>query len=348
MQKTIEVYGKKFEFSDLVNHVGDIKSVAGVRPYTLFDGPERGVFAVDVWTGSGLQYTVLPDRGMNICNARYKGFPLEWVSPTGITAPYYYEFPNINWLRSFNGGLVHTCGLDNVGNPCVDEGILHDEKTFGIHGRIGNTPARELSWSAGMENGTYTMCVSGKCRAVSALEENLTLQRKVISELGGKSIIIKDTVTNHGYHKTPVFLLYHCNFGFPLLSGDTILSFPTKEAIGRDGKPVTDFGKIIPPGDIKDETVFYPIIKDESVKITLFNPKLSGSGIGIQMKYKRAELPHLTVWKFFQNRLYALGIEPGTCRVDGRKVEKEKGRAIYLEADQSISISLEIEVIETM
>ena len=344
----MKIFGKKYDFSELIDYVGDIKTVAGVKPYTLFEGPEKGVFAIDVWTGSGLEYTVVPDRGMNICNVRYKGIPLDWMSGTGITSPSLYESHGWNWLRSFYGGLVHTCGLNNVGDPCKDMGVSFAEEDFGAHGRISNTPARELSWATEREENTCKIAVSGKCRIAAAQGENLLLERKVLSELGGAEITLKDKITNLGTVKTPVFLLYHCNLGFPLLSPESKLSIPAETTVDLKGNPVSNVETINPPTDSEEEEVLYPVINDDPVNIKLFNPELGSNGVGVNITYCKSELPYLTVWKFFQKRSYVIGVEPGTCRVEGRKVEKEKNRAVILNRDESINITLTIGVFENL
>ena len=342
----MKIFGKEYDFSELIDYVGDMKTIAGVKPYTLFDGPEKGVFAIDVWTGSGLNYTVVPDRGMNICNVKYKGIPLDWMSGTGLTSPFLYEFHGWNWLRSFYGGLVHTCGFNNVGDPCKDMGVSFTEEDFGAHGRISNTPARELSWSAERGENTYKMIVAGKCRIISVQGENLLLERKILSELGGTELTLKDKITNLGSNRTPVFLLYHCNFGFPLLSPDSTLSIPSEKTVDLKEKTVSNFENINSPRESDEEEVLFPVINEDPVIIKLFNPKIGNNGVGINITYSKSELPCLTIWKFFQKRSYVLGVEPGTCHVEGRKVEKKKNRAIFLDKDESIHITLKFTVYE--
>ena len=157
---------------------------------------------------------------------------------------------------------------------------------------------------------------------------------------------MEDTVTNLGAGKTPVFLLYHCNFGFPLLSPDAELSIPAREYIDLKGNPVTDGPVLYPPSDSPEEKVLYPVIDDNEIAITLFNPCLGIHGTGVCLSYRKSELPYLTLWKFFQKRTYVLGVEPGTCRVEGRKAEKEKNRAVYLNTDERLQITLKIKAFE--
>lgn len=344
MQKgKIKLFGSSYTISELTEYVADLSAIAGVKPYTLFEGPEKGVLAVDVWTGSGLEYTVVPDRGMNICNFRYRGIGLDWPSGTGLTSPFMYESQGWKWARSFHGGLVYTCGLDNVGEPCVDQ-----NESYGGHGRISNTPAAQVSWKTDTENEPYTIEVTGKCRIISVQGENLLMERKITSTIAGKKIIVKDKIQNLGFNKTPVFLLYHCNFGFPLLCDQTRLSIPANRAVDRAGKKIANFERIEQASDSPDEQVFYPQVEGDSVEISLYNPKLAENGLGVYLRYNRSELPQLAVWKFFQKRGYVIAIEPGTCRVEGRIVEKKEDRAIFLDADESLDINLEFGILENI
>jgi hypothetical protein len=58
---------------DVLKYISNISQLGGTRPYELTDGWARKMRAIDVNTGSGLQYTVLPDRGLDISLASFKG-----------------------------------------------------------------------------------------------------------------------------------------------------------------------------------------------------------------------------------------------------------------------------------
>ena len=101
--------------------------------------------ATDINTGSGLQYTVLPDRAMDISLASYKGTNLVYLTCNGETNPAFYEQEGIGWLRTFAAGLFTTCGLTYLGSPCEDEG-----EQLGLHGRISTTlPDNLLTYQNG-------------------------------------------------------------------------------------------------------------------------------------------------------------------------------------------------------
>jgi hypothetical protein len=64
---------------------------------------------------------------------------LLWRSCTGDVSPAFYEPEGDAWHRLFYGGMVITCGLTNVGAPCVDQG-----EELGRHERISATPAESV------------------------------------------------------------------------------------------------------------------------------------------------------------------------------------------------------------
>src|SRR5258708_884013 len=76
------LYGREYTKAELLKHVGDISQVARVKPYRLAEGFEEGVLGVDVTTGSGLDFSVLPSRGLDISPAHYNGRSLAWRSAT--------------------------------------------------------------------------------------------------------------------------------------------------------------------------------------------------------------------------------------------------------------------------
>ena len=141
----MDLYGKALAPRELRRRVGRLGQVAGIEPFVFDEGAARGVQALRFRTGGDLSLDVLCDRGMDLGAAEYRGAPLAWLSPTGVVAPHFRELRGEGWLRSFGGGLLVTCGLQNVGEPSEMDG-----EELGLHGRISNTPAsllsREVRW----------------------------------------------------------------------------------------------------------------------------------------------------------------------------------------------------------
>ena len=63
-----------------IRRYGNMKQIGGLKRYVLADGKASGVEAVDVETGGGLRFTVLPGRGMDISELRYCGVPIAYLS----------------------------------------------------------------------------------------------------------------------------------------------------------------------------------------------------------------------------------------------------------------------------
>ena len=147
-----EYLGNKWNKSSLGALIGDEKQIAGVSRCILAEGKATGVEALQINTGGGLQFTVLPGRCMDIAVANFEGKALSFASPTGITAPAYYEEPGLGWLRSFYAGLLTTCGITNAGAPSMDQG-----RAFGLHGRISNSAAEDVSVKQFWQDDEYRM-----------------------------------------------------------------------------------------------------------------------------------------------------------------------------------------------
>ncbi|MHB8279267.1 MAG: DUF4432 family protein [Candidatus Humimicrobiaceae bacterium] len=49
-----------------------------------------------------------------------KDIPIAWRSSTKETSPVYYESKGFEFLRTFYGGLLTTCGLTHIGAPAKD------------------------------------------------------------------------------------------------------------------------------------------------------------------------------------------------------------------------------------
>src|SRR6476646_3829713 len=110
--------------------------VGGIERYTIDDGPARGVRALCVNTGAGLRYRVLVDRGLDIDHAFHNDRSLTFLTHKGVTPPSRGYDRGLDWLKSFPGGLLTSCGPFNTGGPVTDGG-----EDLGLHGPHSNTAA---------------------------------------------------------------------------------------------------------------------------------------------------------------------------------------------------------------
>jgi len=340
----MEIYGKKYSVDDLRRRMGNMDQVAGVRVVQLDDGNERPTRAAIIHTGSGLELTVLLDRCLDIASASFNGRAMGWRSTTGDVAPQYYEAEGIRWLRSYFGGLVTTCGLTNVGAAGPDS-ALHGT---GIHGRIGNTPARNIQIVQEWQGKDYVLSVTGTMRETRVFAENLTLKRTVTTKLGERRFWIHDTITNEGFNKTKCMLLYHCNIGWPAVDAGSELITPSRRVAPRDPEAVEgkeNWYKLDPPIHKYKEKVYYHDMvadKDGLVTAAIVNDSFDkGQGFGVYLKYNKKELPRFVEWKQMGEQDYTVGFEPCNCGVEGRQVDEELGLLETIKAGDSKSVTIE-------
>jgi hypothetical protein len=344
-----QLYGKNYTVNELRERVGDMAQLAGITSATLNDGSESGVRTLDFYTGGGLRFKVLPDRGMDIAAAEWCGVPLVWHSTTGVPHAAYFEPERLGLLRSFYGGLLITCGLMNVAVPNDDEG-----EHFGLHGRISNIPAKNVSYDTYWQGDDYILTARGKVRETRLFGENVLLTRTITTKLGSKSIAIEDVIENLGFAPTPMMILYHINAGFPVLDDESELLI-NSEVIPRDAEaskglnvakrgapPTADFKEQVHQHKVKPGT-------DGWATAALVNRRFNREqGIGLCVRYRPAELPYFWQWRMVGQGAYVMGLEPANCHVMGRSEERRQGRLPMLAAGEAKTNHLEINVVTSL
>ncbi len=325
--------------------IGHVSQLGGLKLYTLSDGRAAGVRAVDFRTTGGLEFTVLLDRGMDISEARYKGMSLCWRSAAGDAAPAFYDARGAEWLWTFFGGMLTTCGLTQVGPP---EG--EDDEELGLHGRVSCAPGEKVSYSEEWCGDRLELKVSGVVREARLFGPGLEMHRTIGARGDGAGLTVRDRIVNAGARPTPCMLLYHINAGYPLLDDSAELVLPTMEVEPRDAdaeEGKEEFASIHGPVSGYREKVYFHRMeadRDGWVTCAMLNRGLAG-GIGLRLRYRASELPCFTQWKMLGDREYVMGIEPGNCRPMGRAAEREAGRLVVLGVGEETSMGFELDVV---
>lgn len=343
--------GREWTREQVLERVGDPSQLAFARCSILADGKADGVRAVEVRTGSGLVFTVLPGRGMDISSAAYAGRALSFQSATGITSPAYYEEPGAAWLRTFSGGLLTTCGITNAGAPSVDGGAA-----FGLHGRAANAAAEDVCVEQDWEGDEYVIRVAGTVREATAMAENVRMRRAIETRLGATGFRLRDTVTNRGFEPQPLMLLYHFNYGFPLLSPRARVVGPVRGTVPRDEEARRDRGVEEclrfpePVQGYREKVFFHTLAADAEGRtfIALVNDDCGdGTPLGIVARWNAAELPCLTEWKMPRRGFYVVGLEPGTVTPLGRGPLRAGGALPLLAGQASYAVTIDFEVLDS-
>jgi len=329
---------------ELKSYVGTMDQLARIRTSVLDDGRGRGIRIADVDNGSGLRFTVLLDRGMDIGDASFNGIPFAYQTPVGLVHPSHFEPEGLCWLRSFGGGLLAGCGLRNVGSPEAEEGMRVDGP-LGLHGRLSNTPAENISVSKVWKDGKYQLSVSGILREVSFFGENLELRRTISTAMGDNSITITDEVTNRGVRPSPLMILYHINAGFPLLSEKAVVEGRVKKTTPRTENASADLGRwnaCQPPTSGYVEQCFFHDVEADADGLARMNLRNPESGLAMEVAYRKAELPYFTQWKMMGEQEYVMGLEPANCYPDGQSVAKENGTLKMIDPNEPFEFNIRI------
>ena len=334
------LYGSNYNPDELRQMAGSMRQVAGIRLLELADGKPRGMRVAEVYTGSGFRFQVFIDRAMDIGYAEHSGRAIAWLHPA-LGRPEHYEPQGYGWGRTWGGGLVTTCGLTFFGHPEVDAG-----ETLGIHGRIAHIPAEKVRITEEWRGDAYVLEIEGQVRQVVLGGENLLLLRKISTKLGANSLTIEDTVLNDGFRPSPHMLLYHCNFGFPVVSPQSELLANDESVRPRDARAEKGFEtytRIDPPaGPDYDEQVFFHkprIDADGFSQAAIVNRPLYFGGY---VRYRAAELTNFAHWKQLSSGEYAIALEPATYWETPRHKLREEGRLRFLQPGEQVNYHLEL------
>ncbi len=333
------------------NKISNSNQLGGIETAVLDNGSGRGTRIAWINTGSGLRFKVVIDRAMDIADAFYNRHSLAWLSHAGITTAEPLANEGLDWLKTFGGGLLTTCGLSHVGGPEADE---YGER--GLHGQISNL-------AAGLETiiqpdpiaGKFDMSITGKMRESQVLGPNLELKRTISATLGQATIKIHDEVLNRGNMPAPHMLLYHFNFGWPLVDEGTEIIWQgewqsrpgNSNKIFREGN---NFRRCPPPlnehAGAGEEAAFIDISSDSAgwCSCGLHNPEI---GIALSVRFKKQQLPWLTNWQHLGKGEYVTGLEPGTNPPIGQTKAREQNELIFLQPGETRCYDLEIDVIES-
>ena len=301
----------------------------------IADGPAKGSRIIHVSNGSGLNFTIMPDRAMDLVECYYNGTPVAFRSPVGYASPYRYEPDGIKWLRNWPAGLMTTAGLRSTGNPGGD---------FGLHGRIGNQPAEDVAISRGVDaDGNYRITVSGTVREAMMFGEYLEMRRSISVAHGVNEITVKDYVTNRAATDDVVQILYHCNFGYPLVSPSMRLVAEKHNIVPRTDKAkanIADWAVFPAPIDgFEEECFFHELPADANgiAAMAIENPDVN---IRLRISYDTSTLPRLVEWKNPLAGYYVLGLEPTNTWLNGHDAEVANGTARKIASGETIEFGV--------
>jgi len=345
-----QIYKNEFNFVSKKN------KNCSVKKYVLNGGQANGMDVIEVNNGN-LSFVILPTRGMGIWRAKYNAIDLKWDSP--VCGPVHPCFVNLDtenglgWLAGFDE-LIVRCGLQNNGAPGEDvvrhnDGKTH-QKLLPLHGRIANIPAHFVSIEID-ESDETKITVTGEVDEAMLFMPHFRLKTTIETTAGSNSLKITDEVINCGTAEEEMELLYHCNFGPPILEKGAKVVAPIIEVAPRD--------KIAEPGaeefylcegaenGFEEKVYFYNLAARENGEtITMLKNKNSDKAVAL--RFNKNEMPCFTLWKNTAavEDGYVVGLEPGTDYPNNRAVERAAGRLVKIPGKSSYKITLEMQAFD--
>ena len=336
----VELYGKVRSRRDIAASAGSLSQFAGVRLMTLGDGVERGIRLLEFRTGTGLRFTVLVDRALDIADCEYRGMAIGWHSPAGFKHPGLAEYEGeggLAWLRSFSGLMV-TCGLDHI-LFMYDEPAGHyvygPRKTVShsIHGRIGTLPARLTGYGETWQGDDCTLWCEGVVQPGHGVRRGSAAhpphrgegRRRTRSACTTASSIAASTGRRTCTATTSMSAI-------PCIAEGTRYLAPIRDVVwaahaGADYRKQKVGYRTLPAPQMNfHEQVWQHELAADGrgeVPVAVVN---DGLGIGFEVVTRKDQFPCMFEWQNLQAGQYALGIEPSTNHVLGHKAARRARR----------------------
>jgi len=334
--------GGSFSAADKVDV--SIGSLA-VRSRRLSGGRRDGVLLVELVAGTTKVF-VLPDRGLGIWKIMAGEFELGWQSPVhGPVHPRFVplaEPSGLGWLDGFDE-LVARCGLVSNGAPDFDgAGRLQHP----LHGRIANLPAHHLDVTLDDAAGTITL--TGAVDETRFHFHALRLTTSLTLHADRQRVSWTDTVKNISDRPTTMQMLYHVNFGPPLLGPGAELVAAIEELAPRDGAAEGDVDTwnryTSPRAGRSEECHFMRHRPDEKGLATAMLVAPEGRHAA-SVSWRTETLPCFTLWKNQAGLAdgYVTGLEPATNHPNPRSFEEAQGRVVPLAPGEQVRFELALE-----
>lgn len=313
-----------------------------IEQKVLHGGKQEGSKVVTLTSKNGLTIALSPTRGMDLLHVNGHGVRLGWDSPVDeVVNPAYINLESRNglgWLEGFNEMMVR-CGFEWTGHPVNQDGTLYT-----LHGKAGNTPASKVEVIVD-DKAPHEIRIRGLLKETTFKKAKLETWTELRYVPGSDSFTVHDVLTNRADYPHDYQIIYHSNFGTPILEKDARFIAPLKSVSPFNEyakKGLSDWNVYGAPTKDYDEMVFNLTPKADSNGKTLAAVINSKGDKGASIEFDVKQLPLLTMWKNTDTlkQGYVTGIEPGTNYAYPVTIEKEQGRVKQLQPGQSTEFTL--------
>jgi galactose mutarotase-like enzyme len=282
---------------------------------------------------------------MGIYKAHYRGVEFGWKSPVDeIVHPSFMDLTGrggLGWLEGFNELMVR-CGYEWTGHPYRD-----GDRMFTLHGRAANTPASLVTVEVERQ-APHRITLTGLLKEKTFAFANLETRTELVIEPGTGALHIHDRLTNKSDVTSPYQIIYHTNFGLPLLGEGARIMAPVKCVVPLDDaatKNLENWQRYSGPKSGFVEELYGLVLHRDTGRRTLVALVGADGSRGAALRFSLDQLPFFTLWKNTNSHEqgYVTGLEPASNYPHPRKEEEAHGRLQHLGPGKTQAFDLTIQ-----
>jgi hypothetical protein len=263
---------------------------------------------LQVQTTSGFDVELLLAAGLDLGRTAYAGYPISWGTPLDAAWPPVRP-ASPDWLGRWQGGLLTTCGMRNVGAASGGWGLHGDH----IFRQASGVEARHLEI-----DGRPAVRVRGTVWDGPALGTVLQLERTVVIFDEEPEIRVADVLRNRSARPECALMLYHLNLGAPFVTPLTqVVGVDSLSVRDTDSDWLADWPNVGRPQPGETELVAEATLSEAGV-VNVVN---EAAGARLEISWSADALPRTHVWRRRRADAYVLAIEPANCSLLGREHE---------------------------
>lgn len=321
-----------------------------IEKLRLHGGKQEGVDLIVINNGE-LEVTLVPTRGMGIFNVKKDGKRiLGWDSPVKeIVNPIYIDLESRNglgWLDGFNEMMVR-CGYEWTGHPGLDD----NGQLLSLHGRAQNTPSSTIKVIID-DKAPHKITIEGTVSERTFKKAELVTKTSFSITPGENRFTVNDTLTNNADYDDEYQIIYHSNFGRPILEQGSKVYAAASEISPFNSyaeKGLEDWQTYLGPTKGFDEMVYNlkPLADQNGNTLAVLHNK--AGNLGVSMQYNTNQLPVLTIWKNTDTlqQGYVTGIEPGTSYAYNTKYQRPLGLVPTIDSGESKNFDITYTVLSS-
>jgi hypothetical protein len=245
------------------------------------------------------------------------------------------------------------CGVEWAGHPGKDKFINNTcdeaEMDLTLHGKIGNIPASEVEVVI-ERHAPHRIRIRGRVDERMFYGPKLELWTEISTEVGSNTFRIEDMLKNYSIYDQEFQIIYHANYGPPLLEQGSRFVAAIKEIRpfnAHAAKSLGQFADYVAPTKGFVEQVYGIIPLADANNKTMAMLHNAAGDKAVTMTYDVTQLPYFSLWKNTTalEEGYVTGLEPGTGFPPNRSIERKAGRVPKLKPNETRQFSIEVAIL---